>query len=145
MTHLLRPDNHDHGYDALRSRLGFTAGSRRRMRLDLIGRRKVVRVEEEKPVVVIEAVPIGAPFNFLKQPGWKAIVTLVALKHGIGVKDILGWGRKVPIAQARHEAVYLVFTHCNKSLPETGKLFNRDHTTALNSVRIIKRMRGIPC
>ena len=83
-----------------------------------------------------------APFNFLKRPGWLAIVTLVALKHGVGVKDILSHNRRVPVAHARQEAMYLAQTHCRLSLPETGRLFNRDHTTALHSIRKIERLRA---
>jgi hypothetical protein len=86
-----------------------------------------------------------APFNFLKRPGWLGIVTLVALKHEVHVRDILSPGRALRVAKARHEAVYLVYTHCHRSLPETGRLFNRDHTTALHSVRKIERLRGKPC
>jgi hypothetical protein len=87
----------------------------------------------------------SAPFNFLKLPGWQGIVKLVSLKHGVSVSDILGPGRRVPVAAARQEAVYLVFTHCAKSFPETGRLFNRDHTTALHSVRKIERLRAAKC
>ncbi len=85
------------------------------------------------PVVVL---PNWAPFNFLQSPGPRALVKLVALRHRISVDEILGTRRQVAICAARHEAVFLVYTHCqHMSLPEIGRIFSRDHTTILHSVR----------
>jgi chromosomal replication initiator protein len=85
-----------------------------------------------------------APFNFLASPAAMAIIKLVALKHGVGVSDIRGPRRSRPVAIARHEAVWLVHTHCQHlSTTQVGRLFGgRDHSTALNSIRLFAAKRG---
>jgi hypothetical protein len=97
------------------------------------------------PEVAPEPVVVHyAPFNFLASPAAMAIIKLVALKHRIGVSDIRGPSRTRHIVAARHEAVWLVHTHCqNLSTTQVGRLFGgRDHSTALNSIRLFAAKRG---
>jgi hypothetical protein len=76
-----------------------------------------------------------APFNFLKRPGPQAIVKLVALKHGVSSREILGHQRYLRIVAARHESMWLIHTHCPwLSIPEIGRVFGRDHTTVLHAL-----------
>jgi hypothetical protein len=98
-----------------------------------------------EPEVAPEPVVVHyAPFNFLTPPSALAIIKLVALKHGVGASDIRGPHRSRPVAAARHEAVWLVHTHCQHlSTTQVGRLFGgRDHSTALNSIRLYGAKRG---
>jgi len=76
-----------------------------------------------------------APFNFLARPSARAIIKLVGLKHGIDPADILSPSRAKKAVAARDEAMWLVYSHCEKSLPQVGAIFHRDHTTVLHSLR----------
>lgn len=89
--------------------------------------------------------PYGSMVDLHTSPSWKLIVSLVALKHGCSVNDIIGKDNRRDISAARHEAVALVYRHCNLSLMALGRLFKRDHTTAMNSIRKFygKRMNSL--
>ena len=66
-------------------------------------------------------------------------------KYSIKQEDIKGTKRNKEIAQARHVAVYILRTVTDMSLPNIGKIFNRDHTTVLSSVENVeKRMAQSP-
>lgn len=89
------------------------------------------------------------PFNFLLRPSWRAIVKLVALKHRVAVSAIIGPQRVGPVMSARHEAAFLIYTHCGLSLQHIGnRLGGRDHTSIYNSIKVVKALRksqGLPC
>lgn len=74
------------------------------------------------------------PLDMLKPCSWRFLVALAALRHGQTPKDIVGPIRSKPVTAARHEAVYLVVLHTPYSIARIGKMFNRDHTTLLNSL-----------
>ncbi len=61
------------------------------------------------------------------------IFTAVFKKYGINKEDLLGTKRNKDIAQARHISIYLIRTITEMSFPNIGKMFNRDHTTAMAS------------
>jgi chromosomal replication initiator protein len=57
--------------------------------------------------------------------------------------QIRGPSRSREILNARQIAMYLIRSMTSLSLDETGKLFKRDHTTALNGItKIENRMKG---
>ena len=57
--------------------------------------------------------------------------------------QIRGPSRSREILNARHIAMYLIRSMTSLSLDETGKLFKRDHTTALNGItKIENRMKN---
>ena len=71
------------------------------------------------------------------------IIRDVARKHGISVETIKSSTRTKHIVEARHEAMALVYTlRPDLSLPQIGKIFERDHTTILYAVRKAKVYRG---
>src|SRR4051812_22239334 len=116
-------------HERIRFRLGMPE-SKPRVRTDLIRRKKAV---EHRP-------EIYHPFvNLLGSPSWRRIVGLVAMKHNVTAKEILSPSRMIHICAARHEAVWLCYTHLpSMSLPKVAYLFNRaDHTTARSSVQIM--------
>lgn len=64
------------------------------------------------------------------------IVSAVAAEAGVTVADILGPRRNIPVVRARHEAMRAVArAFPQMSLPQVGRLFQRDHTTILNALR----------
>ncbi len=65
------------------------------------------------------------------------IFTAVFQKYGVNKEDLLGTKRNKDIAQARHVSIYIIRTITEMSFPNIGKLFNRDHTTAMASHDLI--------
>jgi chromosomal replication initiation ATPase DnaA len=70
----------------------------------------------------------------------QAAVWAVSRRTGVTVEDILGRRRIQTIASARHEAIWRVRQATDWSLPRVGRFFaDRDHTTALHSLRCMER------
>ncbi len=67
------------------------------------------------------------------------IFTAVFKKYGIKKEDIVGQKRNKDIAYARHISIYLIRTITEMSLPNIGKIFNRDHSTVLTSYEKIEK------
>ena len=64
------------------------------------------------------------------------LIKRVALKYGVTYEDILSPAKPTKLVRARFEAIKLVHeTYPNKSLPEIGRLFKRDHTSILHVLR----------
>ena len=61
------------------------------------------------------------------------IMTATAKKYGVTVEDLKSKKKTDSIANARHTAVYIIRKLTSLSLKETGKIFGRDHSTALAS------------
>ena len=70
------------------------------------------------------------------------ILEKVAKKYGVTVEDIKGTKRTKEIAWARHISIYLIRRLTDMSLPQIGRLLNRDHTTVINSLKTIERELG---
>lgn len=73
--------------------------------------------------------------NMVSAPSWKFLLSLVAMKHGVLIRDILGPGRQTNIAAARHEAMDLIYRHTKASASQVGRYMQRDHTTVLHALR----------
>ena len=67
------------------------------------------------------------------------IFSAVFNKYGISREDIVGTKRNKEIATARHISIYLVRQITEISLPNIGKIFNRDHATILASIRAVEK------
>ena len=65
------------------------------------------------------------------------IFTAVFNKYGISKEEILGSKRNKDIAMARHISIYLIRNITEMSFPNIGKMFGRDHTTAMSSEKLI--------
>lgn len=72
----------------------------------------------------------------------KQIIHEVAQEEGLTVDDLKGVGRSKPLALARQRAMWLIAQRTSLSLPQIGRLFGRDHTTALHSLRVMNRIHG---
>lgn len=92
------------------------------------------------PMETLPEIENTAPLNMLAPCSWRFLVAVAALRHGQSAKDIMGLTRTKPVAQARHEAVYLIALHTTYSIARMAVLFNRDHTTLLNSLRKFPRI-----
>ena len=67
------------------------------------------------------------------------IFAAIEKKYDVGKSELVGKSRVKDVAQARHVAIYLVRTITEMSLPNIGKLFNRDHSTVISSVDTIEK------
>lgn len=65
------------------------------------------------------------------------VFSAVFNKYNISKEELLGSKRNKDIAHARHIAIYLIREITEMSFPNLGKLFNRDHTTVMNSCELI--------
>jgi chromosomal replication initiator protein len=70
------------------------------------------------------------------------ILEKTAKKYGVSVDDIKGTKRTKEIAFARHVSIYIIRKMTDMSLPQIGKLFKRDHTTILSSLKTIEKELG---
>lgn len=70
------------------------------------------------------------------------IFATVYKKYGVSKEDLVGKNRAKEIAQVRHITIYLIRKITEMSFPNIGKLFNRDHTTAMASHdAIVKKLK----
>lgn len=67
--------------------------------------------------------------NMIAQPSWKFLLSLVALKHRVMQRDILGTSRYRHIVAARHEAMALIYRHTLASMPQVARYFGKDHSS----------------
>lgn len=68
------------------------------------------------------------------------ILRAVAFEMGLHVREIAGAGRARTLSRARAAVSYIAARHAQRSAAEIGRaLGQRDHSTALNSVRIGQR------
>ena len=65
------------------------------------------------------------------------IFSAVFNKYSISKEELIGSKRTKDIAHARHVAIYLIREITEMSFPNLGRLFNRDHTTVMNSCDLI--------
>lgn len=71
------------------------------------------------------------------------IITEACNYFHIQEKDLKSTSRKYEVVHARQIAMYLLREHCRFTFKKTADIFNRDHTTAIHSVKYIKDMLRI--
>lgn len=61
-----------------------------------------------------------------------------AAQEGCGVnkKDLLGKCRSRHLARTRQAMMCIVYENTELSMPEVGRIFNRDHTTVLHALKM---------
>jgi len=67
------------------------------------------------------------------------IFAAIEKKYDVSRSELTGKSRVKNVAQARHIAIYLVRTITEMSLPNIGKMFNRDHSTVISSIDSIEK------
>ena len=60
-------------------------------------------------------------------------------KYGVKKEDLISTKRTKEIALARHITIYVIREVTEMSLPNIGKIFNRDHSTIISSIETIER------
>lgn len=62
-----------------------------------------------------------------------------ANQRNIRVAEFFGSTRVARIAHARQECMALIREKTDLSLPQIGRIFNRDHSTVLHALRAVER------
>ena len=70
------------------------------------------------------------------------IFAAVEKKYNVKKAELSGKSRVKEIANARHIAIYLIRNITEMSLPNIGKLFNRDHATVMSSIDNVESRIG---
>lgn len=65
----------------------------------------------------------------------RGVVSRIAHEHGCSVDDLYGTSRYATIVRARHHAIAVLRWSTSLSLPDIGRIFNRDHTPILAGIR----------
>lgn len=68
------------------------------------------------------------------------VLEAVVLVSGVPADKIIGKRRDKEIASARHIFCYLGRSHTGASLLAIGKFLGRDHTTVINSIKVVNDM-----
>ncbi len=72
----------------------------------------------------------------LKSMGvYSELQKLLMMKYGATLQEVYGQSRTKHVSDARHEAMLFIRDRFQWSYPAIGKLFSRDHTTVLASVK----------
>jgi chromosomal replication initiator protein len=66
------------------------------------------------------------------------VINVVSDVTGISKKDILSTSRKCQIVLARNIVMYLMNVQLMKTTEKTGAFVNRDHTTCIHAVKVMK-------
>lgn len=98
-----------------------------------IGRTPEPAPQPEPEIIVLNPVP--APDPIYIAPSAK-IINEVAAKHKVSAGEIKGPRRNRYIVAARFEAILRIHRELpHMSLPQIGRVFNRDHTSILHAIR----------
>jgi hypothetical protein len=129
----------------------------RLQRIASIGKRRQIEANRAKllEVPIMESPTADEPkdglpthlrmpqFDLSKVPPGKLTITdiqrYVAQKYGLKRWDLISESRQVHIVGPRQIAMYLSFRLLGRSLSEIGRIFRRDHTTVLHSIKQTKR------
>ena len=66
------------------------------------------------------------------------ILNLVTGRYGVTVEELKSKRRSTNLTAPRHIAIYLIRTMTDMSLPAIGKVFQRDHSTIINSLETVE-------
>lgn len=67
------------------------------------------------------------------------IFTSIFQKYGVKKEELVSAKRTKDISYARHITIFVIREVTEMSLPNIAKIFNRDHTTIMNSIETIER------
>ena len=73
----------------------------------------------------------------------QSIIAQAAMESGIPVHVLTGGNRTRHVAHARQDAMLRIHEQTNFSLPQIGRMFGRDHTTVLYSIRTARARREL--
>ncbi len=87
--------------------------------------------------VIGEITPINQPAQRRVSP--RQVIDKVAKYYNLNIKDLLGTSRVKDIKNARQVAMYLMNEELGLSTPKIGDEFQKDHTTIMHGVRVVKK------
>lgn len=109
---------------------------RRQCRPRVPSKKEIARIQAQERRAKAEADRVARLKAMIERGDIQAIIAEVALAHRVTVEDILGHGKSAPLVKARHQAmVEVAIRRPAFSLPQLGKVFNRDHTTILHALQ----------
>lgn len=76
----------------------------------------------------------------MKQSTPERILSAVSGYTGISTAAIMAKGRHRPIVEARHIAMHLMRKSAGMTLVAIGDLFDRDHSTVINSIKVAESL-----
>lgn len=89
--------------------------------------------EKDRHIEELTATAPRGPFHGHK------IAVEVAAKLGISLRELKSARRFRYLVEARQEAMSLMYEKTSLSMPQIGKILNRDHTTVLHGIRQHKK------
>ena len=66
------------------------------------------------------------------------ILSIIAQRYSVSVDDLKSRKKSADIVNARHKCVYFIRKLTDLSTPQIGRIFSRDHTTVLNSIKNVE-------
>ena len=81
-----------------------------------------------------QIISIVDPGNIPTDAMIERVISVVTKKFGISPDDVKSRKRTDNIANARHMCIYIIRQLTELSLSEIGKIFSRDHSTAISSI-----------
>lgn len=81
---------------------------------------------------------------------WQAVIRPTARRYvqrrcvelGVSYQDIMRKCRVMSIVTVRHQLMKEVYDMFDLSLPQIGRVFQRDHSTVLNALRMLEKKQG---
>lgn len=112
-----------------------------RQRLSGAALKKVEKVEKTEPpdLPQIEIVEKPKPLHLPWADHKMEIVKAVAEKHGVGVKEIFGHGKRHKAMLARREVCWRLKTERGMTYSSIGRFVHRDHTTVMHAVKMYEK------
>lgn len=93
----------------------------------------------EKPIVRTPLSEIAKVFN---RPREKRIIERIAKAYSTTPGEITGASRALPLVYARQAAIYWVHRRMGYAKKQTGRVFNRDHTTVIHAIKAHEKRRA---
>lgn len=84
--------------------------------------------------------PVIEPAMAHERPTIRFITLMAAHLYEIPVRDIVSASRLAHIVWPRQVAMWICHELAQRSLPEIGMAFHRDHTTVIHAIQKLKRM-----
>ena len=72
------------------------------------------------------------------------VIKFISAQTGITTDEMLSRTRKRDIVTARMLCMYIFRTHLNMQWTEIGRIFHRDHSTAIHGVTVVSNQRTFP-
>lgn len=86
--------------------------------------------------------PISEISTVFNRPREKRIIEKIAKAYGTSPGEITGASRALPLVHARHAAIYWVHRRMGYAKKQTGRVFNRDHTTVIHAIKAHEKRRA---